>query len=161
MLLNVHEDDARKLMSQIEQLLSTRYGPSTLRLEDGSTNEWVGVERKKGKYTVNRNNVLSRRLAYVNSGAVFVEAEVGGNPGTEVYVNKIRKTEVRKSKAAAKRLDAEATAIKAGKVVLPSSAERLTLYLAPGSEKLMLRVEPEQESADEASKGSVGTGTSS
>ncbi len=125
------EEERAALVEALHAEVKNRYGPKNIKMANGELREETFLEKGvDGRVTgIKAENKLAEEICYVNSGAVFVDTEVGHLPATEDYVEDARERELAMQDANTKRVLAEATALERGTVVIPGSTNNLTVQL--------------------------------
>ena len=129
------EEERDAIRGAIITFVRERHKEREITFDDGSK-EQVAFLREEGGQPVGliARNVLERRNWFVNSGAFFVESEVSTQPATEKYVEDARSAEIAMQKASVARVQAEAAALGDGQLVLPGTANNLTLNVRHGED---------------------------
>lgn len=106
------EEDRQQLINRVKKLIKERL--STGKAEFTEENDTL---------TFIPSAMLDPKEIYVNSGSYFVDTEVSRDPATEPYIQEARDAEIEQQKAKAGRIKNEGEAIKAGKLVIPETAQ--------------------------------------
>ncbi|MEM9387859.1 MAG: hypothetical protein AAGA68_22590 [Pseudomonadota bacterium] len=126
------EEQRSAVITSVERYIKERHKERKVLYSDGSedTVQFLELDEEERILGIASGNVFDRQSWFTNSGAYTVETEVSSEKATEDYIDQARDAEIENQQAHSKKIEAQAKAIEAGRVVLPDGVDTINMTLA-------------------------------